>query len=57
MCNVCISAASGFISAVYSISRSFVVLMVLYAFCFSAVKVNRKTTAKIEKFKLKIHVV
>uniref|UniRef100_A0A8B9QIA8 Pecanex-like protein n=1 Tax=Apteryx owenii TaxID=8824 RepID=A0A8B9QIA8_APTOW len=32
------SAAAGFISSLYSISRSFVVLIVLYAFCFSAVK-------------------
>uniref|UniRef100_A0A8C0C2C0 Pecanex-like protein n=1 Tax=Buteo japonicus TaxID=224669 RepID=A0A8C0C2C0_9AVES len=32
------SAAAGFVSALYSISRSFVVLIVLYAFCFSAVK-------------------
>uniref|UniRef100_A0A8C2SVM8 Pecanex-like protein n=1 Tax=Coturnix japonica TaxID=93934 RepID=A0A8C2SVM8_COTJA len=32
------SAASGLVSALYSISRSFVVLTVLYAFCFSAVK-------------------
>ncbi|NXD12735.1 PCX2 protein, partial [Nothocercus nigrocapillus] len=32
------SAAAGFVSALYSISRSFVVLVVLYAFCFSAVK-------------------
>ncbi|XP_064365316.1 pecanex-like protein 2 isoform X2 [Dromaius novaehollandiae] len=32
------SAAAGFISALYSISRSFAVLIVLYAFCFSAVK-------------------
>ncbi|NXA48062.1 PCX2 protein, partial [Nothocercus julius] len=32
------SAAAGFMSALYSISRSFVVLVVLYAFCFSAVK-------------------
>ncbi|KAF4793422.1 hypothetical protein TURU_111927 [Turdus rufiventris] len=31
-------AAAGFVSALYSISRSFVVLIVLYAFCFSAVK-------------------
>ncbi|XP_068795114.1 pecanex-like protein 2 isoform X4 [Struthio camelus] len=33
-----IIAAAGFLSALYSISRSFVVLIVLYAFCFSAVK-------------------
>ncbi|NXU53385.1 PCX2 protein, partial [Turnix velox] len=32
------SAAAGLVSALYSISRSFVVLIVLYAFCFSAVK-------------------
>ncbi|XP_042651675.1 pecanex-like protein 2 isoform X4 [Tyto alba] len=32
------SAAAGFVSALYSISRSSVVLIVLYAFCFSAVK-------------------
>ncbi|NXO00180.1 PCX2 protein, partial [Rhinopomastus cyanomelas] len=32
------SAAAGFVSALYSISRSFVVLIVLYAFCFCAVK-------------------
>uniref|UniRef100_A0A803Y8T7 Pecanex-like protein n=1 Tax=Meleagris gallopavo TaxID=9103 RepID=A0A803Y8T7_MELGA len=32
------SAASGLVSALYSVSRSFVVLTVLYAFCFSAVK-------------------
>ncbi|NWJ08931.1 PCX2 protein, partial [Crypturellus undulatus] len=32
------SAAAGFMSALYNISRSFVVLIVLYAFCFSAVK-------------------
>ncbi|NXA38176.1 PCX2 protein, partial [Eudromia elegans] len=32
------SAAAGFMSALYSISRSFVVLIVLYALCFSAVK-------------------
>ncbi|XP_061846073.1 pecanex-like protein 2 [Colius striatus] len=32
------SAAAGLVSALYSISRSFVVLVVLYAFCFSAVK-------------------
>ncbi|NWX86251.1 PCX2 protein, partial [Nothoprocta pentlandii] len=32
------SAAAGLMSALYSISRSFVVLVVLYAFCFSAVK-------------------
>lgn len=35
-----ISAAAGLVSALYSISRSFVVLIVLYAFCFSAVKVS-----------------
>ncbi|CAM4536369.1 unnamed protein product [Lepidochelys olivacea] len=32
------SAAAGLISALYSISRSFVVVIVLYAFCFNAVK-------------------
>uniref|UniRef100_A0A8C3FHQ6 Pecanex-like protein n=2 Tax=Chrysemys picta bellii TaxID=8478 RepID=A0A8C3FHQ6_CHRPI len=32
------SAATGLISALYSISRSFVVVIVLYAFCFNAVK-------------------
>ncbi|XP_074844751.1 pecanex-like protein 2 isoform X1 [Carettochelys insculpta] len=32
------SAAAGLISALYGISRSFVVVIVLYAFCFSAVK-------------------
>uniref|UniRef100_A0A674K6U4 Pecanex-like protein n=1 Tax=Terrapene triunguis TaxID=2587831 RepID=A0A674K6U4_9SAUR len=32
------SAAAGLISALYSVSRSFVVVIVLYAFCFNAVK-------------------
>uniref|UniRef100_A0A452IT14 Pecanex-like protein n=1 Tax=Gopherus agassizii TaxID=38772 RepID=A0A452IT14_9SAUR len=32
------SAAAGLVSALYSISRSFVVVIVLHAFCFSAVK-------------------
>ncbi|XP_074118509.1 pecanex-like protein 2 isoform X1 [Sminthopsis crassicaudata] len=32
------SAAAGTLSAIYSISRSFVVAIVLYAFCFMAVK-------------------
>uniref|UniRef100_A0A8B9GBT1 Pecanex-like protein n=1 Tax=Amazona collaria TaxID=241587 RepID=A0A8B9GBT1_9PSIT len=52
------SAAAGFVSALYSISRSFVVLIVLYAFCFSAVKVSQKNnTGKIQNFKLKIHII
>ncbi|XP_053238505.1 pecanex-like protein 2 isoform X4 [Podarcis raffonei] len=32
------SAAAGMISSLYSISRSFIVVIVLYAFCFNAVK-------------------
>ncbi|XP_033000179.1 pecanex-like protein 2 isoform X1 [Lacerta agilis] len=32
------SAAAGMISSLYSISRSFIVVFVLYAFCFNAVK-------------------
>lgn len=37
----CVSAAAGMISSLYSISRSFIVVIVLYAFCFNAVKVRR----------------
>nr|XP_020642474.1 pecanex-like protein 2 [Pogona vitticeps] len=32
------SAAAGLFSALYSISRSFIVVIILYAFCFNAVK-------------------
>ncbi|XP_061480490.1 pecanex-like protein 2 isoform X1 [Rhineura floridana] len=32
------SAAAGMISSLYSISRSFIIVIVLYAFCFNAVK-------------------
>uniref|UniRef100_A0A8D0GDJ9 Pecanex-like protein n=1 Tax=Sphenodon punctatus TaxID=8508 RepID=A0A8D0GDJ9_SPHPU len=32
------SAATGLLSSLYSISRSFLIVIVLYAFCFSAVK-------------------
>lgn len=39
--NFCISAAAGMLSSLYSISRSCIVVVVLYAFCFNAVKVRR----------------
>lgn len=56
--HVSISAAAGFVSALYSISRSFVVLIVLYAFCFSAVKVSQKNNTEIiHNFKLEIDVI
>lgn len=56
--HVSISAAAGFVSALYSISRSFVVLIVLYAFCFSAVKVSQKNNTEIiHSFKLEIDVI
>lgn len=56
--HVSVSAAAGFVSALYSISRSFVVLIVLYAFCFSAVKVSQKnSTGTIQNFKLEIDVI
>ncbi|KAJ7342258.1 hypothetical protein JRQ81_009967 [Phrynocephalus forsythii] len=32
------SAAAGLLSALYSLSRSFIVVIILYAFCFNAVK-------------------
>uniref|UniRef100_A0A8D2Q8J6 Pecanex-like protein n=1 Tax=Varanus komodoensis TaxID=61221 RepID=A0A8D2Q8J6_VARKO len=32
------SAAAGMVSSLYSVSRSFIVVIVLYAFCFNAVK-------------------